>query len=422
MPIPKFFDCVTQSKHFFSNLCEDYFYLDNISNKLGFRKFSTIANKNNEIKEEKPLFKPTSWKVVALDIAKIVSYFSVIVPCVMLIGKAINRKVNHYNISPEEDSSTTDKTNKVGQSSLSPTQEPPTTPKTKDADKSPTDAQKPKEDEDSKNSNHIALNLKPIVEQNPTLPLAKTGGFTNGGNTCYLASIMQCLKVMPSFLSFLDEKNHPLQKKGAEEDGMLTTRNQIQRLLKELFQKSNSGVTVSGTEMDSLRLLLYKAKVVTSETGQDDTLLVWQNLAGILELPSMKLYDSDYEDYVYAPQYSCSPTKDINTVQAIINHENCIVSSVSHFPVVNMIKGQIKIDPESEIQVTTRDSKEISKYRLAGVTIHYGGNQGGHYLSYLYDHMTREWVQCNDSSVSKAKTIDDNLKKNIRMAFYEKIT
>ncbi len=116
-----FFDCVKKTLPSFGNLFEDYFYLDSISNKVGCRKFSYVTGKQNEIVEEK---KHTSnWKSVSLNVVKVVSYLTLIIPAIMLIGKAINREVNHFQDLHEIENPTAKKTDEVCQKVIADTDE-----------------------------------------------------------------------------------------------------------------------------------------------------------------------------------------------------------------------------------------------------------------------------------------------------------
>ncbi len=94
------FDCINNHKNKFINFCDSYLYLDGISNKLGYRKFSVYQEKNDIIRIKEENQQPHHWKLTAKTIVKIFSY--IIFPFLLiiaLIGKAHSRKTHSYRIS-----------------------------------------------------------------------------------------------------------------------------------------------------------------------------------------------------------------------------------------------------------------------------------------------------------------------------------
>lgn len=81
----KFFDCV-QNRHF-----ENYFYLDGISDKLGYQRFSQIKIQNKKIQIEESTNTHNNFLRTVITIGKLASLLTVIIPTIMLVAKIIFR-------------------------------------------------------------------------------------------------------------------------------------------------------------------------------------------------------------------------------------------------------------------------------------------------------------------------------------------
>lgn len=97
---PNFADYVHRQGGHVSNIFESYFYLEGISGKLGIHKFALI-NKNKSDVKLQPHSPDITAKEIIKNIIKVFSYFTLIVPVVMLIGKGILRQKHHYRIDLE---------------------------------------------------------------------------------------------------------------------------------------------------------------------------------------------------------------------------------------------------------------------------------------------------------------------------------
>ncbi|MFI5344397.1 MAG: hypothetical protein ACHQUC_09280 [Chlamydiales bacterium] len=82
---------------------------------------------------------------------------------------------------------------------------------------------------------------------------APIGGIINGGNTCYLASAMQTVNVIPSYRRALDPHENQLMKRSGETDASFAQRQSIQRMGFEILQTVNSGVLVQPEEINAFR-------------------------------------------------------------------------------------------------------------------------------------------------------------------------
>lgn len=91
-----FFDSIETPKCTFGSVVDDYFFLDAVSGKLGHRKFhhaspEKISIANQEVK------KSSFWRTL-LNVVKVFSYLTVILPLIFLICKAVYRKKHTFKI------------------------------------------------------------------------------------------------------------------------------------------------------------------------------------------------------------------------------------------------------------------------------------------------------------------------------------
>ncbi len=101
---PNFFDCINNQDYKLTNFCDNYLYLDLMSNKLGYHKYVVYQEKNDVIKLKKTDDQPHQWKAIAKTIVKILSYIIFpILPIAALIVKAINRNKFRYEIVQVDD-------------------------------------------------------------------------------------------------------------------------------------------------------------------------------------------------------------------------------------------------------------------------------------------------------------------------------
>lgn len=92
----RFFDRINERSNGFASASEDYFYLEGISGRLGFRKFTAISAKEVENSSQDANI---TFGQVLLNIVKIASYFLVVPLAVFLISKAVFRSNHKFSIA-----------------------------------------------------------------------------------------------------------------------------------------------------------------------------------------------------------------------------------------------------------------------------------------------------------------------------------
>lgn len=124
----------------------------------------------------------------------------------------------------------------------------------------------------------------------PLLPLEQTGGMANGGNSCYLGALLQCLKTIPYFWSYLDEDKNPLHYYVDETDEDYAKRQALRKQLKELLKTSFKGELVTVEQINAFRQQIrdYDATIL-SESDPEDSREIWYALSKILDLPDLSI-------------------------------------------------------------------------------------------------------------------------------------
>ncbi len=92
---PKFIDCVQ------NNAFENYFYVEGITSKLGGNKYSVITERGNTALL-RPDKRSASFTQKALSLLKLASYFTVIIPLIMLCGKIVYRQSHKFLLSQKK--------------------------------------------------------------------------------------------------------------------------------------------------------------------------------------------------------------------------------------------------------------------------------------------------------------------------------
>lgn len=135
---------------------------------------------------------------------------------------------------------------------------------------------------------HLAQNI--LFEGQPPLPLEQTGGMANGGNSCYLGGLLQCLKTIPYFWSYLDEEKNPFHYYINETGENYAKRLALRNHLKELLKISLRGEHVTAEQINAFRQHIrdYDATIL-SENNPEDPIEIWERLSTILGFPTVSI-------------------------------------------------------------------------------------------------------------------------------------
>lgn len=349
------------------------------------------------------LIEATHSKSKYMTLLKVISYASIIFPLLALAVKIAYR--SHYDLIRQEESAPP----------IQPAVHQPVSPA-------------PRLEENKPSS--------PSKEAVQTLPLEKTGALSNGGSTCYIGAILQCLRSVPTFSSYLDKAHHPLHQKKKESDVAFSLRQKTQEEIKRIALAINEGKTVSGNEMEDLRQLLRKCgkegalltyleqDIPASGDGALDTL--FSLLVKILELPQIQRINPNERDKAlpYRVPYLNIATSSLkqeqtHVIENAINHPGTDQSTEIP-PILSIYFSHTDQHAKIDYNLENVIRIKMGTYRLVSFVER---PRWAHYIAHVRDLSKEEerWVTFNDGSVYPTKNVGEAA-QGISMAFYEKIS
>ncbi len=231
------------------------------------------------------------------------------------------------------------------------------------------------------NPNKIQIASERFFEKNVTQPIEKTGRIRHGANTCYIATVIQLCRQLPSVKNVL---KNGLRIKSDESEEKFAGRQLIHQHLKKIILTTEMGNEVSSKMMDEFHSILYQHSQILKVTSipkpgnGGDAVLAYGFLLEALSIDD-KHYCEDSEE-------------------TIIWHENDLGPQMSHF-----VWDPSKVKPKLSIQIENNPSRKVN-YSLAGVSC-YGT---GHAIAYIKDlaHPSDKFIVCDDMApTKKAKSL-----------------
>ena len=191
------------------------------------------------------------------------------------------------------------------------------------------------------------------------------GGYTNGGNTCYTATMLQCLNSIPYFQNFLSDDT-PLtrmeEKIGGkivlEADTKYKLRMQIRDQLKKLMTQSNAHNTVSSDELITLLQLFntyYPGEPRFNIGHQEDLQEVVQAVIDVLQIPNLS--------YRYVYRYNYTKTNVIAYLNAII--PGLLENSLSEASIPARAQNETEAQYNSKVAIIRSLNTLVTKTRAA---------------------------------------------------------
>lgn len=370
------------------------------------------------------LIKTSTPSPIPLKILKCLSFATIIAPLIALLIRQVYRHKYQFQINPQF------QTNALPL----PIQEDGIESKKFTQPISPDPKTTPKDFNDllakfvpKLNSREIEakLNNRPLVEtggfSNSRKPLIETGGFRNIGNTCYINSVVQCLKNVLGLGKLLSLDENPLSPRRGMETNLLII--EIRLELVEIFKKSFSGECVDDAEMEKLQNLLIRLEPHLIKGRMDDATTTWKLLAKVLG-PSLVLskYDTDEEEKLgdfYSQTFLQVDQKDwvltINNTRLVYFPYRLGIRFGPKNPDANL-------DQDFRTECTLKErfefdtGKKVIPYELVAVVFH----PSYHFLSYVKDRVSGKWVCFNDSNVHEEQEIPLKLKGGAFFGIYER--
>ncbi|WP_068470316.1 hypothetical protein [Candidatus Protochlamydia phocaeensis] len=242
-------------------------------------------------------------------------------------------------------------------------------------------------------------------------PLEATGGIVNGGNTCYMAAILQTVKNSPFFWNYLDDSKRPFCRLVDETEEQFEKRKEIRQAIKDILLTSMRGETVQANAINNLRRLIlqYQPGVLSAE-GAGDPKEFWMLVCKILDMPDISLNPSsdifvlDNCLFVMAEDFPHFQAKmqgiELNCPSPIIAFT---VDGLDHAP----------IDPPMQISIPCNGQPLPVNYQLVSMI-----DCKGHAVAHLKN-ANGEWVLFDDNFTGKfANRPNEEERRNATLVFY----
>lgn len=269
----------------------------------------------------------------------------------------------------------------------------------------------------------IIPHREPAANCTPNAPLSRTGGIVNGGNTCYIASCLQCIKNLSRFETYLDANRHPLTKKLQETDQSFALRQALRQQLKNLLNKMNEGATISASEINSFRATLTRHNPPTisypvhpSEGGE--VIEVWEVIADALEIPKISINNQRWFLFQYAYMFLAS-TDSLDVGAEIAKLEFSCAPDILPLHFDRRTQNLIEFPIELQLNCQGTSARYRLKDYLTGITVQ--NRNRTHTWAFLKDRTANNFVVFNDSQVTANAAVDESVKRNLKTLFYERM-
>lgn len=250
--------------------------------------------------------------------------------------------------------------------------------------------------------------IAPVLKSRDITPLDKIGGFSNGGNTCFIATALQAVRQVPEIRKRLKD-SYILTKENDESNEVFSLRSEVKATIAKLLEDSDRGEKIDGSRLRMLHSKLLELSQKRgiggcSEVGTPgDELLIIYLITRILEIGFL-----EYRSYGIRPNQDSSDYPLVALLNAQIQANmptpalvTLLRPEISHKP-PNRICPPLTYDP-SPIHEMIDETGKKCKYALVAAT----SAISGHVKAYLKDicHPNDGWVCCNDSSIDKIQKL-----------------
>lgn len=229
----------------------------------------------------------------------------------------------------------------------------------------------------------------------------RSGGISNGGNTCYIATCIQCIRSLRYFPKYLQGDKGSIEK------------NDIRDKLIQILDKLRAGIGIDTSEINEFRSCLHKYDTIIHLQNGAEVFEAWLTIASALGLPQIEFSD---KDKVRQSNWHVV-TIDDTAIQASINNIN-FLSAPEILPIhinLNGNKQEVIFNEFLEINCNGETKKYRLKELLTGVSI----ATRTHTWAAVRNRECGNYDLCNDSRVSSLNSIDSLDKTKVRTLFYE---
>lgn len=243
------------------------------------------------------------------------------------------------------------------------------------------------------------------------MPLDRTGGFNNGGNTCYVAAALQSLRQIPIIRERLNE-SYILTKNVDESEEAFKLRGQIKMTIVRMLEATDRGETILGNDIYELTGMLFHYTEIT--TGPDglrpyigiqsagnsgDAYSVIEILLSILETKQLEDHIAWLEDRSEDENIPIAMRMSRSRLAKPISPSIIIVKR--HINANSGIHAPLTYQPAAIEEATDLQGKKCNYALVSALT------DIGHAKAYIkkIDNPSADWVCCNDGSVRKGPAI-----------------
>lgn len=259
--------------------------------------------------------------------------------------------------------------------------------------------------------------------QRAALPLiGNIGGLAQGGNTCFIATALQSIRQLPIVRQRLAANCH-LTKKEDETEAAFRLRQEIQQTLREFFEVTDQGRTVSGARMRRLHEMLHQFNdgYLPPAGKVGDASCVVGGLFAVLEINHLN------KEYYFKQKkernIEASLQKVIDKTKEHVKQQGGKHSPPSPPAVLQIQRAVIQGDHECAPFAMPKPTIELNygespvRYALISAL-----NMGrGHATAYLKEQngLPEGWVHANDSHITRVQRVPPE--QNIMRYIYAKI-